>query len=89
MTTPIQQTPLFKQIVEELEEDISRYVDDYDSVESWEEICLDCPSDDLTPLLHQIPEGEMDEWYDLIGEEVSKIGDKTREGFTEYNDEDE
>lgn len=83
MTNQINKTKLFKDIVKGLQEDIGRFVDDYDSVGDWERICLDCPSSDLEPLLGQIPSEEMDEWYDLIGEEVSKLGDKVREQFDE------
>ena len=81
--TTIKSNPLFIKIVEELNEDISRFVDDEDSIESWEETCLDCPSNDLDILLKEIPEEEEGEWYDLICDEISNIGDKVREEFNE------
>jgi hypothetical protein len=42
---------------------------------------LDFPSDNLEKLLGQIPEDE--DWYDLICDEISKIGDKLRKEINE------
>jgi hypothetical protein len=79
--TTIKTNPLFIKIVEELKEDISRFVEEEDDIESWEDTCLDFPSDNLEKLLGQIPEDE--DWYDLICDEISKIGDKLRKEINE------
>ena len=85
----IKDSVLFKQIQEEINEDMYRFVEDIDSVESWMETCIDCPSDDLIPLLKQIPEDEYDKWMDCVMEEVNEVGQKLITKMEEEEEEEE
>lgn len=71
-TDKILDNPLYIQIIEELNEDLSRYDEDY---ESWSEIALDCPSNTLEELLDQIPESDQKEWMVLIEQHIRSLGE--------------
>ena len=79
----IKQTKLFKQIKNELSEDIGRFVGDVEDIENWCESCLECPSNTLDNLLKQIPKENEDDWYDLIDEVIENLSDKMLEELSE------
>lgn len=79
----IKKSKLFKQIKEELQEDICRFVESVDDIDSWCETCLDCPSNTLSDLITQIPENQWDDWYELIDEEIGKISKKMMDEMEE------
>ena len=80
---------LLKKIEFELNEDIYRFVESVDDLESWGENCISCPSNTLMELLRQIPEDECEEMYEKIDEIVSDLIDQVQEEMDEEMNEEE
>lgn len=85
----IKRTKLFREIKEELNEDVSNFcVSDRDDLESWSETCLDCPSNTLSDLLEKVPEQNTDLWYDCINDVISDVVSKVSKEFEDEDGED-
>lgn len=87
-TTQIKRTQLWKDIKDELHEDVSNFcVSDKDELVSWSETCLDCPSNTLMDLLKKIPQEDNENFYELINDEIEKIVESVSKEFEESDDE--